>query len=185
MLFFLYFLYEIFVVLIVASFEFRVKSNGVMRCLKVRNFGSSIPVRYIPKNSPKPRKPLVSKPPKYDFEEQNKHTCLDLNVGRAESSYGKGVFERRFAPKKPPKPEHSRSLVAPGNDFDEISRHGSLESDVLGLESVDGGKIMVRSFGSLDLNDGTGRFPRTNLTFQIVFIYIFFFELFRKLYAYS
>lgn len=168
--------------LIGVSFEFRMKSNGVMRCLKVRNFGSSIPVRYIPKNSPKPRIPLVSSPPKYDFEEQNKHTCLDLNVGRAESLYGKGVSERRFAPEKLPKPENSRSLVTPVNGFDEISRHGSFESDVLGLESVDGGKIMVRSFGSLDLNDETGEIPQANLPFKIVCI--IFFELFRKLYAY-
>ncbi|XP_074370472.1 uncharacterized protein LOC141711720 isoform X2 [Apium graveolens] len=147
-----------------------VKSNGVMMCLKVRNFGSSIPVRYIPMNSPKPRIPIVPNSPKYDFEEQNKHTCLDLNVGRTESLNSKGVSERRFAPKKPPKPENSINLVAPVNDFDE---HGSLESDGLGLESVDGGKILTRSFGSLDLNDETvdeelGDFQRLEDTEELV-----------------
>ncbi|KAK1404935.1 putative regulatory protein RecX [Heracleum sosnowskyi] len=132
-----------------------VKSNGYMRCLKVRSFGSSIPVRYIPKNSPKPRIPLVSNLPKNDYEEQVKHTCLDPNVGGVESSYGTQVSKRRFAPRKPPNNENSRSLVAPVNEFHEISRHGSLKSDVLGLESVGGGNILARSFGSLDLNDET------------------------------
>lgn len=72
-------------------------------------------------------------------------------MGRTKSSNSKGGFRKRFAPKKPPKPEISRSLVTPVNDFHHISRHGSLESDVLSLESLDGGNIMVRSFGSLDL----------------------------------
>lgn len=137
-----------------------------MRCLTVRNFGSSVPVRYIPKNSPEPRIPLVSTPPKNHIEEWGKHNCLDPNVGRAESSYGTKVSKRRFVPKKPPKTEISRSLVTPVND---ISRHESSESDLLGLELVDGGEIMWRSYGvgetldrnhrpigSLDLNAETG-----------------------------
>lgn len=132
-----------------------VKSNGVMRCLRVRNFSSSIPVRYIPKNSPKPRIPFVSNPPENDLEEQGKHNCLDPNVGSKESSYGIEVTKRRFVPTKPPKTGNSRSLVTPVNDFRDISRHGSSESGVLGVESVDGVKIMERSFGSLDLNDET------------------------------
>lgn len=132
-----------------------VKSNGFMRCLKVRNFGSSVPVRYIPKNSPKPRIPLVSNPPKNDFEEQDKRNCLDPNVGRTEGLYGTEVSKRRFVPRKPPKNENLRSLVTPVNDYHKISRHGSSESDILGLQSVDGGKIMARSFGGLDLNDET------------------------------
>ncbi|WOG98468.1 hypothetical protein DCAR_0417811 [Daucus carota subsp. sativus] len=125
-----------------------VRSNGVIMSLKVSNFSSSIPVRYIPKNSPKPRIPLVSTPPKNDIEEQvkHKHTCLDSNVGRAESSYGTEVAKRKFSPKKSFKTENSRSLVPPVNDFHDVSRHGSPESDVLGLELGDGGKSMGGSF---------------------------------------
>ena len=172
--------YKMLAVLIDIIFKLRVRSNGVIRSLKVRNFSSSIPVRYIPKNSPKPRIPLVSTPPKNDIEEQvkHKHTCLDSNVGRAESSYGTEVAKRKFSPKKSFKTENSRSLVPPVNDFHDVSRHGSPESDVLGLELGDGGKSMGGSFDvdevldrnhraivNLDFNAESGWIPSYQLNF--------------------
>ncbi|KAL8131818.1 hypothetical protein AgCh_007657 [Apium graveolens] len=86
-----------------------VKSNGVMRCLKVRNFGSWIPVRTKSSNSKggfrkrfapkKPPKPEISRSlvtPVNDFHHISRHGSLESDVLSLESLDGGNIMVRSF-----------------------------------------------------------------------------------------
>lgn len=67
-------------------FVFRLQKNCGVSCAKDRPFSSSIPVRYIPKNSSKPEESRHSSPLK-DFEEKVMGNCLDSKALTFEISH--------------------------------------------------------------------------------------------------
>lgn len=108
-----------------------------MNCLKVRDFGSSFPVRYIPKNSPKIQKLQTSFPPMNDLEDKNKQDGLDQNFEKVESSDGVKVLGGRYIPKKTVKTEKLQTSSQPMNDFKDKDKH---------TDSLDCGKVVGRSY---------------------------------------
>lgn len=126
----IYFLYFFFL-------QIRVKRNSLMNCLKVRDFGSSFPVRYIPKNSPKIQKLQTSFPPMNDLEDKNKQDGLDQNFEKVESSDGVKVLGGRYIPKKTVKTEKWQTSSQPMNDFEDKDKH---------TDSLDCGKVVGRSY---------------------------------------
>lgn len=107
-----------------------------MNCLKVRDFGSSFPVRYIPKNSPKTQKLQTSSPPMEDLEDKNKHDGLDQNFEKVESSDGVKVLGGRYIPKKSIKTEKLQTSSQPMKDFEDEDKH---------TDSLDCGNVVGRS----------------------------------------